>query len=574
MVSLTLLAILSFALPVHAAPATEGCVSCHSRLPAALQAPVKAFEAHDVHQQQGCVACHGGDPATSDSGAAHKTPTFVGKPKSADATVAMCGRCHEKQKENFLKSPHHTNTTAKARPDCSTCHGAHGIERASLAIVGEPLCSTCHSIDQARRISKALGDAEREVTTLQAQLASAHAAPAESARLDKVRAEQRGLLHSLNLLDITRAAANTLTTADEIRARVLPGLRARDWAHWLIIAGAAAAALMFLLAAYWAVRWLRTKELPLAVHGKRVLTIVAVAAALLATGAAVAGFRGYRYIAHDPKFCLSCHTMNSAFARWEESGHKNVQCHACHAMDPQANLHQVFVYVTKRPDKVVKHAEVDRKVCETCHTGGGNGAKQNDVIKTPGHALHVGKERIECVQCHATTVHRFKPPKDLCVTCHRQITLAAAGTMAEMHCLQCHSFLAGDPKRQLKPDRAVCLDCHAARQVKGETYPAKAPMTWDCGKCHKPHEKIRIGNADCKSCHNTMTEGVHRVAGHESCLDCHKPHGWSTTPETCATCHAKIDATKHHAAEGKSCKECHGAWDDEFQGAHALNHKK
>ena len=97
---------------------------------------------------------------------------------------------------------------------------------------------------------------------------------------------------------------------------------------------------------------------------------------------------------------------------------------------------------------------------------------------------------------------------------------------------------------------------------------------WDCGKCHKPHQRLDISNAECKSCHETMTEGVHRMKGHARCLDCHKPHGWNTTPASCASCHAAIVPAKHHPTPGKSCKDCHGAWDDEFLGPHAAKAKK
>ena len=95
--------------------------------------------------------------------------------------------------------------------------------------------------------------------------------------------------------------------------------------------------------------------------------------------------------------------------------------------------------------------------------------------------------------------------------------------------------------RPLKPDRAACLECHEGRQVSDEVFPAaKAPMKWECGKCHKPHERLSIGNGECRSCHNTMTEGVHRVKGHSECLDCHRPHAWTTMVANCTGCHAAI----------------------------------
>jgi hypothetical protein len=256
-------------------------------------------------------------------------------------------------------------------------------------------------------------------------------------------------------------------------------------------------------------------------------------------------------------------------------------------------MKQLYVQLTQNPDKVENHTFIDRNVCEKCHASGTGPSKFNRVVETNGHKVHAGKARLQCVQCHSDSVHRFKPPKEICAGCHQSVTLKAAGTMAEMHCMQCHSFLAGMPeakkaepakaalakaapkpveaavdysKASFKPDRIACLDCHAQRKVKGEVFPAaKAPMAWDCGKCHKPHaDRINIANADCVKCHNTITEGLHKVSAHANdCMSCHKPHSWSSGTASCATCHAKIDPVKHHP-EKKTCTECHGAWDDSW----------
>lgn len=557
------------------AVAVESCSTCHAELSPKLREAVLQLEGKDVHARAGlgCVSCHGGDATAKDARSAHRIPDFQAGPTTGEAMAAMCGRCHAAPAASYLKSPHHL-ANAPRRPDCATCHGAHGIAPASIALIGEPLCSSCHTVAQARRIHKALNDAEREVASADLQLAAAGNNSAERARLKAARSQLRGLSHGLDLLAITRNAANTLVTVDEVRAKAFPRVEAKHWGRRLRFAGVVLAGVMVVLAAVWGVRALRARKLRLPVPRGRELILVAVIGGGLAIAASIAGFRGYNYIEHDAKFCLSCHTMNSAYALWEQSGHKDIECHTCHAPDVMSNLHQLWIYATRRPDEVVKHAEIDRSICEKCHAGGGKASKWSRIIESPGHRIHVGKQRVECVQCHAMSAHRFKPPKETCATCHKQVTLTAAGSMAEMHCLQCHPFAAADAKRPLKPDRAACLECHENLQISGEVFPAKAPMKWDCGKCHKPHQRLNISNAECKSCHETMTEGVHRMKGHASCLDCHKPHGWNTTPASCASCHAAIVPAKHHPTPGKSCKDCHGAWDDEFLGPHAGKAKK
>jgi predicted CXXCH cytochrome family protein len=527
-----------------------------------LREPVRLARA-DVHAGIGCTGCHGGDGSAKTGREAHAKGFDSGALDSA-GIAALCGRCHKEPAANYLKGPHQLTASAPRRPDCTTCHGAHGVQKASVTLIAEPLCSSCHTVAQARRIGKALGDAEREVSALDAQLASTGNHAAERAQLKEARSQLRGLAHALDLFTITRTAANTLSLVDEVRAKALPKEGAKDWGRRLRIAGIAFAAAMLLVAALWGLRWLRARKLKLPIPRGREMVLLASAGGVLLIALAIGAWRGRQYMDHDPKFCTSCHTMNSAYALWGQSAHNKIECHTCHEPDVASNLHQLWVYATRKPDEVVKHAQVDRAVCEQCHTTGANASKWNRIQETPGHRVHVGKERVECTQCHAMSVHRFKPPKELCVTCHKKVTLAAAGTMAEMHCLQCHPFMAQDAKRPLKPDRAACMECHELRQIKGEIFPAKAPMRWDCGRCHKPHEKMYLGREDCLKCHDTMTEGIHRVKSHNNCVSCHKPHGWNTTPAACTSCHASVSVDKHHATRGKTCKDCHGVWDDEF----------
>jgi NapC/NirT cytochrome c family, N-terminal region/Cytochrome c3 len=528
----------------------------------------------DVHAAANltCTSCHNGDASAAVAAQAHAASggkEFIARPASAAGTVAMCGSCHKEPAENFAKSPHALNTTAPRKPVCTTCHGSHGVQKASLELIAEPLCNSCHTIAQARRIHKALTDAERDVEALDEELAGQgpQAKPFRD-RLKATRTGMRGLAHGLDLFQITRAASDALATVDEVRAKAIPQEKGRNWGESLRMALYVVALLVLIFGAVIVARtvWSRREQLP-KVSATELKVVAFVGTALLVL-AGLGGYKAKHYMDHDPKFCLSCHTMNTAFDLWQKSAHKNVDCHTCHIPNTISNLHQLYVYTTQRPDKVVKHAEIDRSICEKCHTGGGNESKWNQVLESAGHKGHVGKLRIECVQCHATSVHRFVAPKDLCATCHKQTTLKAAGTMAEMHCLNCHSFMTPakdvkDPKHLLKPDRAACLDCHEKRSVKGETFPeGKTPMKWECGKCHKPHEQLNLVRNDCFGCHDAIVEGVHKSKGHQNCLDCHKPHGWSTNESTCTKCHTNLNPQKHHADSKKACTECHGAWDN------------
>ena len=485
------------------------------------------------------------------------------RPAGQEATAETCGRCHSAASENFLKSPHHLAKDHAKRPDCTTCHGAHAIAPASIGLIADPLCSQCHTIGQARRVLKAVEDAEKDVSALDQQL-SFFGDRKGRERLHEARSQLRGLAHSLDILAISRNAGNVEQVVDDVKAKSLPLQGALKWADLLrsISLGLGVLLGVSLLILIGTFAWRVRHHLPaFSMPKSGMLKILGGVALVVVIGGLIGAKKGYDYIEHDPKFCTSCHTMGSAYDLWDKSGHKNIQCHTCHIANPVDNLHQLWVYTTQRPDVVVKHAEVDRSICLKCHSGGGDVTKWNNIVATPGHALHAVKQQIQCTQCHAQNVHRFVPQKDICTVCHKSVTLKTAGTMAEMHCLQCHNFKVVDAAAKgLRPDRATCLECHEKRQVVDETFPAgKAPMKWDCGRCHKPHEKIAIGVADCQKCHLGVDAGIHKVKAHQNCLDCHRPHSWSSAPAACASCHKG----KEQHNPGKACSSCHGAEDPE-----------
>ncbi|MGK5085712.1 hypothetical protein WDW37_20680, partial [Bdellovibrionota bacterium FG-1] len=424
-----------------------------------------------------------------------------------------------------------------------------------------PLCSSCHPIAQARRIYKALYDAETSLNETHTLLSTASASTQEKlgdfdSVIKSTRSNLRGLAHGLDLFAITRQASEAIKASEEIKAKALPRMGGLKWGAFFRWAGIVVGALFALLGVMWTVRflWHRRHHVPL--PKGRDLKILLIAGSILGLTGLVIAWRGFHYIEHDPKFCTSCHTMGAAFTLWEKSAHKNVECHACHKADIASNLHQLWFYTTRRPDEVSKHAFVDKSTCLSCHTKEGNKSKWNQIMETGGHKFHVGQRNIECIQCHAVSVHKFRPKEDLCVGCHKTTTLAAAGKMAEMHCLQCHNFTVADAKMTLRPDRSACLECHESMKIKQEVFPKDAPMQWACGECHKPHKKMIIGKNDCKGCHADVKKGIHSISSHTECLDCHKPHAWKIKDrKTCEACHS--DREKHNP--GVICAECHNA---------------
>ena len=192
-------------------------------------------------------------------------------------------------------------------------------------------------------------------------------------------------------------------------------------------------------------------------------------------------YKGYNYVEHDPQFCQSCHIMEEPFQKWKGSPHHMVGCHECHKQSKLDSLHQVWMYVTKRPKEVVHHPELDHKVCAQCHMS--NDTQWKLISETAGHKIHFQKAGIECLDCHMKGVHEFVRPVDVCTNCHSD-KAEGKGKMGFVHCLQCHNFLAAG--EDLKPTSNTCKNCHDRIQSQRPHPPFEKGM--ECIQCHKPHK--------------------------------------------------------------------------------------
>ena len=542
------LATLTVAAWAGAAHAADQCIACHAKLERLeLSAPVAASSA-DVHGKAGvtCSQCHGGDATATKGSLAHGIG-FVARPEG-EAVAAMCGGCHRPERDNWEKSPHALAADAQRRPSCVTCHGSHEVKPASADLIAEPLCTSCHSIAQPRRIWRALNETEQSIAALDAELDGVPNLAGLAERLRATRGDLRGVSHSMNLMALTRKAAASQALVEDLRAKAGPRLQGRRWGRtvrrvslWFlaVLGGLAMLAALARLVRRTRVGaslagWLTPRR-----WGRGVLALLGA----LCVAGTLFGWRGYEYVQHSPNFCISCHTMDSAFGAWAQSGHKNVECHTCHRPDVASNLRQLWLYATERPGEVVKHAEVNRAVCETCHNAKESPAKWNAIMTTSGHKVHAGAQAVSCVQCHATSIHHFRPPEQVCNDCHKGVTLAAAGGMGELHCLQCHNFLA-DGQRPLRPDRSCASSATRPSTAPSRRSPGTpvSPSTTR-GKQGRPDDvgvqqvpqPAPEAEADLRGlfqvpqgCGRRVSRA--RIAAHKpgttECIACHRPHTW------------------------------------------------
>ena len=162
------IALLAWATPVPAQPATDKCATCHLDTgDDRLATPAKAF-ADDIHKAKGfgCVACHGGDANEEGMEAMNPAKGFIGKP-TRQQIPPLCGRCHSDaqfmkrynpalrvdQVAEYATSVHgrrlrESNDSKVAV--CVSCHPAHAIRPPSdpkssvypLNVAGT--CGRCH----------------------------------------------------------------------------------------------------------------------------------------------------------------------------------------------------------------------------------------------------------------------------------------------------------------------------------------------------------------------------------------------------------------------------------------------
>lgn len=284
---------------------------------------------------------------------------------------------------------------------------------------------------------------------------------------------------------------------------------------------------------------------------RKLLPVLAAAAAVLLAAAGAGAVKLKRYVDTDPGLCAHCHKASPEFALWNQGSHKGVSCQRCHHATPQEGLAMLRSFLAGRsPSGSKPHAEVQVGACAACHLS--HDPKWPQIEGSRGHRVHVAEQKVECVRCHANAMHGFEPPTSSCRECHGAHVVRSEG-MQQLHCFACHDFLTPDPG--LRPTRPDCLRCHRAQGVHPARFADDAPMQFACGECHHPHATSPATiRTDCHACHPQVERaGLHGLAVHAACAKCHQSHTWRTGPKTCLACHAQ--APRH--AEGKACSVCH-----------------
>ncbi len=275
-------------------------------------------------------------------------------------------------------------------------------------------------------------------------------------------------------------------------------------------------------------------------------------AILIISGLIIAAesFATYKFIEDDPRFCKTCHLMEHAWNKWNQSPHKGISCHQCHVASVQDNMRLLVTYFTLRPVKISDkvHVNIPNKRCEECHFT--KSEKWPYVAETAGHKLHLEKARANCIDCHGGRIHKFLPEKTECMKCHPDSGMKVK--QMDFHCTNCHNFLANVNKsgENILPHQQDCRRCHTNKTII-LALPEGAHATSDCSNCHHPHETAEP--LPCETCHTPPPKPIHEYHKDKACTSCHVPHKQIGVRAICESCHT--DRTNHYPYI--KCTLCH-----------------
>ena len=283
----------------------------------------------------------------------------------------------------------------------------------------------------------------------------------------------------------------------------------------------------------------------------------------------------HHYITYDPKFCTSCHLMDEPYLQWQDSSHKEINCHDCHLSDMKGDLTRLYYTVFDPKSEIDNHAFVDRGICLKCHESQG-GQRWKHVLATAGHGVHAaGEKSTQCMECHTEKVHLFKAEPKVCLRCHDDVRVHE-GMGDRLECLSCHGFLAKRKGNGLRPVATDCRKCHgagvqdsAALAAIGATSttakviePTSIHGGVDCRRCHNPHaqdEERHHAGRFCSNCHrDPITDQIASgLKGHAKCEGCHSAHDERGASKVrCVECHERHVTAVSTLHEGK-CETCH-----------------
>ncbi|ALL00308.1 Nitrate/TMAO reductase, membrane-bound tetraheme cytochrome c subunit [Pyrodictium delaneyi] len=231
------------------------------------------------------------------------------------------------------------------------------------------------------------------------------------------------------------------------------------------------------------------------------------------------GYAAWAFFEHSPAanvFCATCHVMKPFYEEFQESPHRQFNCHVCHVFDletAQGTIRELYLTITgQAPDPEELRLEARLHIedeCLQCH-------RREDLAKLPLHNIHLEVAEIadSCTFCHSS--HLLKPHNSDCTQCHDLERMLEKHKGYHRYAFAITILEEQNVTRNLPPEvldiikevagpSVECYRCH------GETATWNVPLDPQCyvgaleGKtcldCHKDLPEIDISDDRCTECH-------------------------------------------------------------------------
>lgn len=223
------------------------------------------------------------------------------------------------------------------------------------------------------------------------------------------------------------------------------------------------------------------------------------------------GYGGWVFFETSPAanvLCATCHSMVPFYEEFQDSPHKQFNCHVCHELSTEVIL-AALNPIQPTPEEIREGQLYIYKQCISCHN-------PKDLEGYPLHEIHLSISEIAntCTFCHSS--HRLEPENSDCTRCHnldrmlerhqgfhryvfavtilRNATLAQVPedlrelilniTAGQLECYRCHGEYAvwnvplGEECYQGFLEGKTCIDCH-------QELPEADIMDNKCIDCHR-----------------------------------------------------------------------------------------
>ena len=156
-------------------------------------------------------------------------------------------------------------------------------------------------------------------------------------------------------------------------------------------------------------------------NNKKILKTFSFTLGLAAVGLAVYTAyisKAHSYLSTDPRACINCHVMNTQYATWQHSSHKEVGCIECHLPTDDIvdkylakmrdGYNHSLAFTLGTYDHAIKisadGAKRVQKNCKSCHSDLVTNVNRNNDLNHSFTEKENQSER-KCWSCHSSVPH-------------------------------------------------------------------------------------------------------------------------------------------------------------------------